>query len=56
MCLAEAFDYLDAPAERITAYDIPLPYAPNLEEMSLPLPKNIINAVRRVLKGAKLNK
>jgi pyruvate dehydrogenase E1 component beta subunit len=51
---SEAFDYLDAPAERITGYDIPLPYAPNLEEMCLPLPHNIINAVRRVLKGAKL--
>lgn len=52
--LAEAFDYLDAPAERITGWDIPLPYAPNLEQMSLPGTQNIVNAVKRVLLGAKL--
>jgi pyruvate dehydrogenase E1 component beta subunit len=51
---SEAFDYLDAPAERITGYDIPLPYAINLENMSLPSVQNIVNAVKRVLKGAKL--
>eukprot|EP00331_Platyophrya_macrostoma_P014458 CAMPEP_0176414788 /NCGR_PEP_ID=MMETSP0127-20121128/5452_1 /TAXON_ID=938130 /ORGANISM="Platyophrya macrostoma, Strain WH" /LENGTH=326 /DNA_ID=CAMNT_0017794725 /DNA_START=175 /DNA_END=1155 /DNA_ORIENTATION=+ len=51
---SDAFDYLDAPAERITGYDIPLPYAPNLETMSLPATQNIVNAVKRVMLGAKL--
>jgi len=27
----EGFDYLDAPVERVTAWDVPLPYATNLE-------------------------
>jgi len=51
---SSAFDYLDAPMERVTGLDIPLPYAPNLEAMSLPQTKNIVNAVRKVIHGAKL--
>jgi pyruvate dehydrogenase E1 component beta subunit len=31
-----AFDYLDAPAQRITGADVPTPYAQKLEEMSFP--------------------
>ena len=31
-----AFDYLDAPPMRVTQKDVPLPYAGNLEAMSLP--------------------
>jgi pyruvate dehydrogenase E1 component beta subunit len=31
-----AFDYLDAPAQRITGADVPTPYAQNLEEMAFP--------------------
>lgn len=32
----EIFEYLDAPIERITGADVPLPYATNLERMALP--------------------
>lgn len=31
-----AFDYLDAPVQRVTAWDVPLPYAKNLETNTLP--------------------
>ncbi|HNF25574.1 MAG TPA: pyruvate dehydrogenase complex E1 component subunit beta, partial [Leptospiraceae bacterium] len=31
-----AFDYLDAPVERVTQEDVPMPYAANLERLSLP--------------------
>jgi pyruvate dehydrogenase E1 component beta subunit len=31
-----AFDYLDAPAQRVTGADVPTPYAAGLEEMSFP--------------------
>jgi len=51
---SSAFDYLDAPMERVAGLDIPLPYAPNLEAMSLPQTKNIVNAVRKVLAGSKV--
>lgn len=33
---ADAFDYLDAPVERITGADVPMPYATNLEAAALP--------------------
>lgn len=43
----EAFDYLDAPVERITGVDVPMPYAVNLEQAALPQKQNIINAAKR---------
>jgi len=33
---SEAFDYLDAPVERVTGADVPMPYALNLERAALP--------------------
>ena len=45
---AEAFDYLDAPPARVHQKDVPLPYAANLEAMSLPDANDIVEAARRV--------
>ncbi len=45
----EAFDYLDAPIERITGADIPMPYAIPLEKACVPQEEDIEAAVRRVL-------
>lgn len=53
MMESSAFDFLDAPVERIAGLDIPLAYAPNLEAKSLPSTPNVINAIRKVLKGHK---
>jgi pyruvate dehydrogenase E1 component beta subunit len=44
-----AFDYLDAPPARVTQMDVPLPYAANLEAMSLPNADRVVEAVRRVM-------
>lgn len=44
-----AFDYLDAPVERVTQEDVPLPYAHNLEVYSLPNVDKIQRAVKKVL-------
>lgn len=44
----EAFDYLDAPVERLTGADVPMAYAANLEAASLPQIDNIVNACQRV--------
>ena len=38
---SEAFNYLDAPPLRIGALDVPLPYAKNLEEQSIPTAKRV---------------
>merc|ERR1711988_1591180 len=35
---SEAFNYLDAPVERVTGADIPMPYAANLEKDAIPVP------------------
>jgi pyruvate dehydrogenase E1 component beta subunit len=40
-----AFDYLDAPVQRVTSEDVPLPYAPTLIEAILPNVKRTIDAV-----------
>ena len=44
----EAFDYLDAPPARVFQKDVPLPYAANLEALSLPGVKDIVAAVKQV--------
>lgn len=43
------FDELDAPVQRVTAWDIPLPYARNLEKGALPQVEHIIKAVEVTL-------
>ena len=46
--ISEAFDWLDAPPARVHQADVPLPYAANLEALSLPGVEDIIAAVRKV--------
>jgi pyruvate dehydrogenase E1 component beta subunit len=42
-------DSLDAPIERVTSDDVPMPYAKNLEDEVQPQVKDVVAAVRRVL-------
>jgi len=46
--LAEAFDYLDAPVLRVTQEDVPMPYAANLEALTMPNADKVIAAVKKV--------
>ncbi|MDB5418006.1 MAG: pdhB [Phenylobacterium sp.] len=46
--VADAFDYLDAPPARVHQEDVPLPYAANLEALSLPSVEKIVKAARAV--------
>jgi pyruvate dehydrogenase E1 component beta subunit len=46
--MVEAFDYLDAPVMRVTAQDVPLPYAANLEKLALPSVPKVIEAAKAV--------
>jgi len=48
----EAFDYLDAPIQRVGASNVPIPYSEPLENAVIPDEKNIINAVKKVLYSA----
>ncbi|HXG20835.1 MAG TPA: pyruvate dehydrogenase complex E1 component subunit beta [Methylomirabilota bacterium] len=45
----KAFDYLDSPVVRVTAEDVPMPYAKNLEHLVLPNVEKVVNAVKSVL-------
>ena len=47
--IEHAFDFLDAPPLRVHQEDVPLPYAANLEVLSLPGVDKIIKAVRAVM-------
>jgi pyruvate/2-oxoglutarate/acetoin dehydrogenase E1 component len=41
-----AFEWLDAPIKRVAAHDVPLPYAPQLEDFVLPQTGDIVRAAR----------
>jgi len=47
--MEHAFDYLDAPLERVTLADVPMPYSKSIEDLAIPQSQNIINAIKRVL-------
>jgi len=46
-CLMEtdAFDYLDAPMERVTGAEVPMPYSASIEDLAVPQVDNIVNSV-----------
>ncbi|KAI0921050.1 pyruvate dehydrogenase E1, beta subunit [Taiwanofungus camphoratus] len=46
---SEAFDYLDAPVERVTGADVPTPYASNLEALAFPDSPLIAKVAKRAL-------
>jgi pyruvate/2-oxoglutarate/acetoin dehydrogenase E1 component len=41
-----AFEWLDAPVRRVAAHDVPLPYAPPLEDFVLPQTDDVVAAAR----------
>jgi pyruvate/2-oxoglutarate/acetoin dehydrogenase E1 component len=43
-----AFDYLDAPIERVATKDIPMPYNRHLEAAALPTPADVVKAAERL--------
>jgi len=42
----QAFEWLDGPIMRVTAHDVPLPYAPTLEDFVLPQTEDVVKAAR----------
>ena len=45
----DAFDHLDAPVQRISQADVPMPYNKHLERAAKPNPEKVVAAARRVL-------
>jgi pyruvate dehydrogenase E1 component beta subunit len=43
------FDYMDAPIKRVSAMDVPLPFAAEIELMALPNARKVVDAVREIV-------
>jgi pyruvate dehydrogenase E1 component beta subunit len=48
LVVEHAFDYLDAPVLRVTQKDVPMPYAANLEKLTLPSVAEVVEAAKAV--------
>ena len=48
----QAFDELDAPIQRVTGADVPMPYAKRLEQAAIPHAEHIVSAALASLEGA----
>ncbi len=47
-----AFYYLDAPVKRMGAMDVPVPFSPVLEDLTVPTEKSVFDAALALCKGA----
>ena len=48
----QAFDYLDAPVQRVTGGDVPMPYAKRLEQAAIPHAEHVVSAALATLEGS----
>jgi pyruvate dehydrogenase E1 component beta subunit len=48
----QAFDYLDAPVQRVTGADVPMPYSKRLEQAAIPHEEHVVSAALATLQGA----
>ena len=46
-----AFYHLDAPVQRIGAMDVPVPFSPALEDLTVPTPETVADRARKLCKG-----
>ena len=47
----QAFDHLDAPPQRVTGADVPMPYAKRLEQAAIPHSEHVVSAALATLEG-----
>ena len=48
----QAFDHLDAPVQRVTGADVPMPYAKRLEQSAIPHSEHVVSAALASLEGS----
>jgi pyruvate dehydrogenase E1 component beta subunit len=48
----QAFDHLDAPIQRVTGADVPMPYAKRLEQAAIPHSEHVVKAALATLEGS----
>jgi pyruvate/2-oxoglutarate/acetoin dehydrogenase E1 component len=49
----QAFDYLDAPVQRVTGADVPMPYSKRLEQAAIPHAEHVVSAALATLEGSR---
>jgi pyruvate dehydrogenase E1 component beta subunit len=49
----QAFDYLDAPVQRVTGADVPMPYSKRLEQAAIPHEEHVITAAMETMEGSR---
>jgi pyruvate dehydrogenase E1 component beta subunit len=49
----QAFDYLDAPVERVTGADVHMPYSKRMEQAAIPHGENVVSAALLALEGSR---
>lgn len=47
----KAFYYLDAPVQRLGAMDVPVPFSPALEDITVPTPERVVEQALKAVKG-----
>jgi pyruvate dehydrogenase E1 component beta subunit len=48
----QAFDFLDAPIQRVTGADVPMPYSKRLEQAAIPHEEHVVQAALATLEGS----
>jgi pyruvate dehydrogenase E1 component beta subunit len=48
----QAFDHLDAPVQRVTGADVPMPYSKRMEQAAIPHAEHVVSAVLASLEGS----
>jgi pyruvate dehydrogenase E1 component beta subunit len=48
----QAFDHLDAPVQRVTGADVPMPYSKRLEQAAIPHSEHVVSAALATLEGS----
>jgi pyruvate/2-oxoglutarate/acetoin dehydrogenase E1 component len=48
----QAFDHLDAPVQRVTGADVPMPYSKRLEQAAIPHEEHVLKAALATLEGS----
>lgn len=49
----QAFDYLDAPPQRVAGGDVPMPYSARLEQAAIPHAEHVVEAALATLEGSR---
>ena len=48
----QAFDHLDAPVQRVTGADVPMPYSKRMEQAAIPHEEHVVKAALAALEGS----